>query len=135
MHVSAFKQAFRRTAVVLAAAVLALVAATADAKPAGKWRIAFNHAADNDGAIVLRIAPLGGTPRDVATRIPAGTTENKVADLVTASLRATLGTDNYKVVVDDGEDVIVKKRGKTKNFDLTLANNSLTGLDISIKRE
>ena len=51
-----------RPIAVLAALGLALLAATADAKPAGKWRIAFDHKADNDGSIVLRVAPLDGTP-------------------------------------------------------------------------
>ena len=126
---------FRKTIVALAAAGLALLATTAEAKPAGKWRITFNHAADTDGSIVLRVAPLEGTPVDVETKIPAGTTENKVADLVTAALKASLGSDNYRVGVDDGESVVIKKRGKTKNFDLTMASTSVTGLEIKIKRD
>jgi len=126
---------FKQTIAVLAAAGLAFLAATAEAKPASKWRITFDHQADNDGSIVFRVAQIEGTPVDVETKIPAGTTENKVADLVTASLKATLGKENFHVEVDDGESVIIKKRGKTKKFELTLASNSSTGLNINIKHE
>jgi hypothetical protein len=120
---------------VLAVAGLALLAATAYAKPSGNWRIKFNHAADNDGSIVLRIAPIegGGDPVDVETKVPKGTTENNVADLVVVALKATLGSDNYRIGTDDGEDVVIKTRGKTKKFELTMVSTSLTGLDIKVK--
>ena len=77
---------------------MACLASAAFAKPSGNWRIAFNHVADNDGVIVLRIAPIegGGDPIDVETKVPKGTTENNVADLVAASLEATLGSKNYR---------------------------------------
>ena len=107
---------FRRTVAVLMVAGIALLASTAYAKPSGNWRIQFNHQADNDGTIVLRIAPVegGGDPIDVETKVPKGTTENNVADLVSDSLKAALGKENYRIGTDDGEDVVVKTRGKTK---------------------
>ncbi|HEU5134792.1 MAG TPA: hypothetical protein VFU13_06580 [Steroidobacteraceae bacterium] len=123
---------FRRALAVIG---LACMAATAYAKPSGNWRIEFNHVADNDGVIVLRIAPVegGGEPIEVETKIPKGTTENRVADLVATSLKATLGSKNYRIGTDDGEDVVIKKRGKTKNFELTMVSTSLTGLEIKVK--
>ena len=125
----------RRTLAVLAAAGMACLAATAYAKPSGNWRIVFNSRADNDGVVVFRIAPVegGGDPIDVETKIPKGTSENNVADLVSASLKATLGSKNYRIGTDDGEDVVVKTRGKTKKFELTMVSTSLTGLDIKVK--
>ena len=124
---------FRRTIAVLMVAGIACLATTAYAKPSGNWRIEFNHHADNDGTIVFRIAPVGGTPIDVEVKVPAKTSENNVADLVSASLKASLGSKDYRVGVDDGEDVVVKKRGKTKNFELTMVSTSLTGLHIKVK--
>jgi hypothetical protein len=62
-----------------------------------------------EGAIVLRVAPIDGTPVDVEIRVPAKTTENGVVDLVSDTL-------------------------KTKNFELSLVSNSLTGLSINIER-
>jgi len=125
----------RRTMAVVAAAGLALMAAVAYAKPSGNWRIKFDSRSDNDGVIVLRIAPVegGGDPIEVETRIPKGTSENNAAELVSASLKAVLGSDNYRVGVDDGEDVVLKKRGKTKKFELTLVSTTLTGLQVKIK--
>jgi hypothetical protein len=125
----------RRAMAVVMAAVFACFAGMAHAKPSGNWRVEFNHQADNDGTIVLRIAPVegGGAPVDVETKIPKGTTENNVADLVVASLKATLGTKNYRIGTDDGEDVVIKKRGKTKNFELTMVSTTLTGLEIKVK--
>jgi len=119
----------------VALAVMACVANAADPKPSGAWRIEFNHVADNDGAIVLRIAPANGSPVEVETKIPANTSENSVAQLVSDSLKAALGTKNFRIGVDDGEDVIVKKRGKTKNFQVTMVSTSLTGLEIKIRHE
>jgi hypothetical protein len=129
------KPAFRRTVALLAAAGLACLAATAYAKPSGNWRIEFNSRADNDGVIILRIAPIegGGDPIDVETKVPKGTSENNVADLVSASLKATLGSKNYRIGTDDGEDVVIKTRGKTKKFELTMVSTTLTGLEIKVK--
>ncbi len=124
---------FRRALAVVALAGMACVATVAYAKPSGNWRIVFNHVTDNDGTLVLRIAPIEGAPIDVEIKVPAKTTENNVAELVRDSLKATLGSDNYRIGVDDGEDVVVKKRGKTKNFELTMVSTSLTGLEIKIK--
>jgi hypothetical protein len=128
------RTALRRTLAVLVVTGIACLAGTAYAKPSGSWRIVFDHVADNEGTIVLRVAPIEGTPIDVEIKIPAKTTENGVADLVSDTLKAKLGSDNFRVGVDDGEEVVIKKRRKTKNFELTLVSNSLTGLSINIER-
>lgn len=125
---------FRRMLAVMALAGIACLATPAFAKPSGNWRISFNHQSDNDGTIVFRIAPVDGTPPiDVEVKVPAKTTENNVADLVSAAIKATVGSDNFRVGVDDGEDVVVKKRGKTKNFELTMVSTSVTGLEVKVK--
>ena len=116
-------------------AAMACFSTVAYAKPSGSWRIEFNHVTDNDGAITLRIAPLEGTPIDVETSVPAKTSENSVAQLLSDSLKAALGTKNFRIGVDDGESVIIRKRGKTKNFELTIVNNSMTGIEVSVRRE
>jgi hypothetical protein len=123
---------FRRMLAVVLLAGMATFATVAQAKPSGNWRIEFNHVADNDGTVVFRIAPVGGTPVDVEVKVPKHTSENHVAELVSAAIKATVGSENYRVGVDDGEDVVVKKRGKTKNFELTMVSTSLTGLEIKV---
>jgi hypothetical protein len=124
----------RVSAALVATTALLFFAGIAEAKPASKWRVTFDHAADNDGTLVLRIAPEGGTPIDVETKVPAKTTENAVAKLVRDAMKVALGK-GYGIETDDGESVIVKRKGKTPKFDLTLASNSLTGLDIKIKNQ
>ena len=126
---------FRRAAAVGAAITLGILAATAQAEPSNKWRIKFNRTADNDGTIVLRVAPIGAEPIDVETQIPKGTSENSVASKVRDSLKAALGKKNYRIATDDGEDVLIKKAGKTPNFDLTLVRSSVTGVEIKLKHE
>jgi len=126
---------FRNTFALIVVASMAFLAAPAFAKPGESWRILFNHQSDNDGTVVFRIAPVGGAPTDVEVKVPAKTSENKVAELVSAAIKATLGSDNYRVGVDDGEQVAVKTRGKTAKFELTMVSTTLTGLEITIKRK
>ncbi len=118
----------------MASAFFALVAfsGVASAEPDSKWRVIFDHWADVDGELVLRVAPVGGTPIDITTKVPKGMTENHVAELVAGSVKAQLG-GGYKVSVDDGEDVVIKKTGKTPKFEVTLVSSSVTGLNIKIK--
>ena len=120
---------FRR--VLLTGALIAF-ATLAAAEPDSKWRLKFDHWAETDGELVLRIAPLNGTPIDVSTRISKDTTENAAAELVSGALKAQLGK-GYKVEVDDGEDVVIKKSGKTPKFEVTLVSSSVTGLNLKIK--
>ncbi|HKE44168.1 MAG TPA: hypothetical protein VKB41_06480 [Steroidobacteraceae bacterium] len=123
-----------RRGAALAAAICMGVFALAHADPSNKWRIELDSRSDNDGSVTFRIAPVGGTPIDVQTSIPAKTGENAAAKLIRDSLRTKLGK-GYKVEVDDGEDVLVKKKGKTPDFELTLVNSSVTGLTIKLDRE
>ena len=124
----------RRGLAVAAAMLLGLLVVTAHAEPSNKWRIKLNHRADNEGTIVLRVAPIDGTPIDVETKVPANTGENHIAKLIRDALKATLG-EGYHVETDDGEDVLIKKRKDTPNFDLTLVSTSVTGVTIKLKRE
>jgi len=115
-------------------AALLFVAVQANADPASKWRIEFDHYARSAGELVLRIQPeKGGTPIDVTTAIPEGKSENQAADMLRDSFRAALGKA-YKVEVDDGEDVIIKRTGKTPKFEVVLVSNSINGLSVVIKK-
>jgi hypothetical protein len=39
------------------------------------------------------------------------------------------------VEVDDFEDVLIKRAGKTPDFELSMVNSSLTGITVNLKRE
>jgi hypothetical protein len=126
---------FRRGIAASAALLFVATAMQAHADPRSKWRVEFDHYARSAGELVLRIAPeKGGTPIDVTTSIPEAKSENQAADLLRDSLRASLGKA-YKVEVDDGEDEIIKRTGKTPKFELTLVSNSVNGLSVGIKKE
>lgn len=111
-----------------------LLAADAAPKPSGAWNIVFDNWAENDGELVLRVAPATGDPVDVTTKIPKGMTENNVADLVAGSLKASLG-GGYRVNVDDGEKIELRTKGKTPKFVLSMVSSSATGLNVKIKRK
>src|SRR5690349_16638613 len=117
---------------VLATGALIAFTTLAAAEPDSKWRLKFDHWAETDGELVLRIAPLNGTPIDVSTKNSKDNTENAAAVLVSGALKAQLGK-GYKVEVDDGEDVVIKKSGKTPKFEVTLVSSSVTGLNLKIK--
>lgn len=125
---------WRKSFASVLATALCLIGAVAHAEPNGKWRIKFNHSASSEGVIVFRIEPIGGTPIDVSTKIPDRTGENSAADKVRDSFKLALGK-NYGVEVDDWESVIVKKKGKTPKFELTLVSSTVAGLSIDLKHE
>ncbi|AKC85884.1 hypothetical protein WQ53_03020 [Pseudoxanthomonas suwonensis] len=88
-----------------------------------------------DGEIELSVVPEGGAPSSVVVTIPRGTSENSAARLVRDTLRNTFGKDVYHVEVDDGEDVLVKVRGSTPDFDLIVVRNTADGLKVRLQRE
>ena len=125
---------FRRGIASLLLVVCAAVGTMASAEPSNKWRIIFDNSSDGAGEIVFRISPVGGAPIDVTTQIPKGTGENQAAQLVKKSAAKALGK-GYKVEVDDFESVLIKKKGKTPDFDLAMVSSTLSGLMVNLKRE
>lgn len=119
----------------IAAAALLVVAGVAVAAGlSNKWRIQVSSDADSDGVVVFRIAPVNGEAIDVSVPIPKGAGENRIADLIRDALRARLG-DSYRVEVDDGEDVLLKKHMGDANFELTIAEQTAKGVRITLDKE
>jgi hypothetical protein len=119
---------------VLAVAVLAAFALSAQADPAAKWRIEFGSYARSDGALTLRISPEGGTPVDVETKITARSSADKAAKALRDSLKTSLGA-GYDVETDDGEDVIVRAASKTPKFEVSLGSSTVAGLSVAFHKE
>ena len=105
------------------------------AKTSNKWRIEFSEGANSDGVIMFRITPTGGEAIDVSASITDGTRENSVASKVRDAFKAQLPDGAYHVEKDDGEDVLVKRRGDTPSFSLELVSNSVKSVRIHIERE
>jgi hypothetical protein len=99
-----------------------------------KWRIEVSEGANNDGTILFRITPDKGTPQDVTVNLKKGRSENGVARDVKDTLKAKLDKKIYSVEVDDGEDVLVKKR-KGPNFEIKVVESTVKGTRINIKKE
>lgn len=118
----------------LAAALLLFVALPAFAA-SNKWRIQCSEGAKSSGEIVFRFTPKGGTAFDVTVPIPDGTSENHVARIIRDTMRQKLDAARFQVEVDDGEDVLVKKKGSEPNFDLKVATNTVKAVRIGLDRE
>lgn len=119
----------------LATIVLMLLAASvATAANSNKWRLQFSGGASSDGVITLRIVPKGGEPTEVAVAVRKGTGENAVARAVRDALKAQVG-ERYAAEVDDGEDVLVKKRRGQPDFEILVASNTVKGVRINRDRE
>ena len=119
----------------LAAALLWFAALPAFAGGSNKWRIQCSEGAKSSGEIVFRFTPKGGTAFDVTVPVPDGTSENHVARIVRDTLRQNLDAAKFHVEVDDGEDVLVKKKGSEPNFDLKVASNTVKAVRIGLDPE
>lgn len=115
---------------------LALLAASLPslALDSNKWRLQCSGGADSDGVITLRITPKDGTPTDVAVAIKDNTGENGVARAIRDAIKAQVG-DRYKAETDDGEDVLVKKRGRQPDYEVAVASNTVKGVRVTLDRE
>lgn len=88
-----------------------------------------------DGEIELSVTPEGGDVTRVVIAIPARTSENAAAKLLRDEIRRVFGESVYQTEVDDGEDVLMKARGSTPDFELVVIRNTVQGLDIALDRE
>lgn len=111
-------------------------AVSVDARPSNKWRIQCSSDADSDGVVTLLLSPKDAEPIEVAIAIKKDTGENAVARAIRKALKADERVaKRYKVEVDDGEDVLVKKRGGEPNFDLKVVSNTVKGVRFNLDRE
>ena len=114
---------------------LALMASIAMAAGVqNKWRLEFSGNAESDGRIVLELSPEQGEPRQATVDIRKGRSENGVARDVRDALRAQAG-QRYTVEVDDGEDVLVKKRSGERDFVVTVVENTVDGVRLEVDAE
>jgi len=120
----------------LALGSLAAFAADTAAAPSlsNKWRIEVSGGANSDGHLLFRITPDQGTPVEVKVDIDDGRGENAVAGDIKRAMRKTLDGKTYKVEVDDGEDVLVKKK-KGPDFAIELVESTVRNTKIRLDKE
>ena len=114
---------------------LLTVSSLVSASTSNKWRLQFSGGAHSDGIIVLELSPIGSEPLQVEIQVADGTSENKVAKVVTARLREALPKEAFHVERDDGEDVLIKKRHGAANFGVTIIENTVKHVRINPDRE
>ncbi len=99
-----------------------------------KWRIQVSEGANNDGVLRFRLTPRDGTPIDIPVSLKKGRGENGCASDIRDAFKSALDKKSYAVEVDDGEDVLVKKR-KGPDFSIELVESTVKGTRIKFNRE
>jgi sarcosine oxidase gamma subunit len=108
----------------------------ADTAPtANKWRIELDGQAVKTGEIQFRVTPRQGETTDVTVSIRAGRAENNVAKDVRDAFAAKLSPDRYTIEVDDGEDILIKKKDGQPDFALELVESSVRNVNIKVEGE
>ncbi len=115
--------------------VVAALSSITLAHASNKWRVHFSESAHSDGIITFEIAPEGDAAFQVSVEIADRTRENQVARIVADALAERLPANRFHVAVDDGEDVLVKKRFGADNFELRLLSSTVESVRIDLNRE
>ena len=111
------------------------------AAPAEKLRytddysISVNEDAESDGEIVFRLTPKGGTAQDVKVAIKKGTSENNVAGEIKKAFVAQIGTKDYNIEMEDGENVIIERSMGAKDYSLVLVSSTVKGVTVKVHRD
>ena len=129
MHLKSFLVA------VVSSLLLAAIAYGETSGSSNKWRIEMSGQALTSGDIVFRVTPRQGDPVDVSVAIKSGREENNVAKDVRDALAAKLSPDRYTVEVDDGEDILIKKKDGQPDFSLDLVESNVRNVSIKVEGE
>jgi hypothetical protein len=108
----------------------------ADAVPtSNKWRIELSGQAESTGEILFRVTPRQGEATDISVNVRSGRAENNVAKDVRDAFAAKLSPERYIVEVDDGEDILVKKKDGQPDFALELVEANVQNVSIKVEGE
>jgi hypothetical protein len=120
----------------IASSLMLAAISFADASPtANKWRIELDGQALKTGEIQFRVTPRQGEATDIAVNIRAGRAENNVAKDVRDAFAAKLDPERYTVEVDDGEDILIKKKDGQPDFALELVESDVQNVSIKVEGE
>jgi uncharacterized protein (DUF2141 family) len=114
---------------------LAIPAFADAAATSNKWRIELDGQAMKTGEIVFRVTPRQGEATDVTVNIRSGRAENNVAKDVRDAFAANLSPDRYTIEVDDGENVLIKKKDGQPDFALELVDSNVQNVNIKVEGE
>lgn len=115
--------------------LLAAISYAETSATSNKWRIEMSGQALTSGDIVFRVTPRQGESVDVSVGIKSGREENNVAKDVRDALAAKLSPDRYTVEVDDGEDILIKKKDGQPDFTIELVDSNVRNVSIKVEGE
>jgi hypothetical protein len=104
-------------------------------KESNKWRLAVDGSAESAGKVDLKVTPHEGTPTQVSVAVADKRHENEIARDIRDALAAQLPVDRYKIEVDDGEDVLIKRLSGQPDFTVELVSSGMQGVKLKLKRE
>jgi hypothetical protein len=99
------------------------------------YRISVDEDAESDGEIVFGLTPKGDTTQQVKVAIKKGTSENNVAREIKKAFVAQIGTKDYNIEMEDGENVIIERSMGAKDYSLVLASSSVKGITVKVHRD
>jgi hypothetical protein len=106
-----------------------------DAATSNKWRIELDGQPLNTGDLQFRVTPRQGEPLDIVATVRSGRAENNVAKDVRDAFAAKLDPERFTVEVDDGEDVLIKKKEGQPDFALELIESDVRNVNIKVEGE
>lgn len=110
------------------------VSAPALAAESNKWRLEFSGAAESAGEMVFEIVPDGEAPVQVMVAIERNDGENRVARKVKTAIDRQAG-QWVDAELDDGEDVLVKRRLFKPRVSIVLVSSTVKDVRINFDRE
>jgi hypothetical protein len=99
-----------------------------------KWRLQFSGAAESAGSMVLEIRAKGELPVQVTVEIERNDGENRVARKVKTAIDRQAGAW-VDAELDDGEDVLVKRRLFKPRVAVRLVSSTVKDVRINFDRE
>lgn len=121
-----------RSCAVLLIAVCA--SAPVFASESNKWRLEFSGAAESAGEMVFEIVPTGREAVRVRVEIERNDGENRVARKVKTAIDRQAGRW-VDAELDDGEDVLVKRRLLKPRVSIVLISSTVKDVRINFDKE
>lgn len=116
------------------AAATATTGEADDLRYSNSWRIEVSEGANSSGEFVFHLTPKGGQTQVVTVKVDDGESEDHVARTIKNAFEKQLDTRKYDIEIDDGEDVLVKKK-QGPDFGLVLVESSVEAVRIKVEKE
>jgi hypothetical protein len=113
---------------------ICLFASSAFASESNKWRLEFSGAAESAGEMVFEVMPHGRQAVQVRVVIERNDGENRVARKVKTAIDRQAG-HWVDAELDDGEDVLVKRRLFRPKVSIVLLSSTVKDVRINFDKE